>query len=290
MTRIHLAVPPNIARTLIQDLSRLFPEAEIIPPMTHDEMDHFFTHEFGHEEASAHLTLTAYPQALQRALSPEHTHLFAPMPQSLPPMREELIQIGLKESHPLFRCVCVVPMMILISNQLESSVSGWADLVATTQGDKVVIPPHNTPAPNLFRLYMAELCGETGVQFADSVHATLLPQDINKSIDEGTYLAGMAFPAFARTSRGGNTQAIWPKEGAVAIPLMALIRKDAPKEAQNILNALFSHDIQNRLAREGLFVSVRDDVPLIDEMIENQNTLAWCGWNRHITACTPSAM
>lgn len=287
MPQIHLAVPPNIARALTHDLSNFFPEATFRPPMTHDEMDTFFSHRFGLPEETADLTLTAYPGALRRALSPEYRDLFAPMPETLPPMRPELADAGLFETDPLFRTVCVVPMMILAAKHLESHITGWGDLTAEELHGHVVIPPPNTPAPALFRLYMESLFGEEGRAAADAVNATQLPQDINRSIDEGTFLAGMAFPAFTRSSRNNATCAIWPKEGAVAIPLVALLRADAPREATGVLAALFSQPVQTRLAEEGLFLPIRKDVPLIREMADNNNRLAWCGWKQHISVTNP---
>ena len=197
-------------------------------------------------------------------------------------MRQELIQAGLKEESDIYKVVCVVPMMILTGKEMAEKITGWKDLAEEPFPGRMVIPPANTPAPDLFRLYMESLCGEKGRMAADTVQASLLPQDINKSIDEGNHLAGMVFPAFGRTSRNGTTQAIWPEEGAVAIPLVALLRADAPPKATQILDVIFSNLIQTRLAEEGLFLAIRDDVPLIDEMVENHNHLAWCGWENHI--------
>ncbi len=53
------------------------------------------------------------------------------------------------------------------------------------------------------------------------------------------YKAGMVFPALARTFRLGMARAVWLREGAVVIPLLAFLKHGAGKEAVRALHALF---------------------------------------------------
>lgn len=278
--RLHLAIPPNIARHVISEIQSAFPDASIHPPQTHDEMDAFFKYQFGHPDHTADLTLTAYPSALSRAI--ETKDIFAPMPEGLPEMREELLRVGLREPLPFFKVAAVVTMLIIHHESVVPPVEGWADLCRDDLAAGVVIPPHNTPAPMLYAYYMEKLCGEEGRRASALAQAKLFPQDINKTVDEGTYKAGMVFPAFARTFRLGNARAVWPKEGAIAIPLLAFLRKDAPDEAVDVLKIVFSSKIQTIIAENGLFCPVREGIALFSEMAAHDSRLIWSGWEDYI--------
>ncbi len=279
-TTLHLAIPPNIARQVLSEIQAAFPGASIRPPQNHDEMSDFFGNVFGNKEKTADLTLTAYPSALARAA--RHESVFAPIPQDLPGMRRELLDIGLKEPGPSFKVIAAVTMMIIHHSSVDPPPKGWADLCREDMAGQVVIPPHNTPAPALYAHYLERLCGENGKKAAACAQAKLFPQDINKTVDEGAYKAGMVFPAFARTFRLGMAKAVWPEEGAVVIPLLAFLKRGAGEEAVEVLRAFLSKEIQTIIAENGLFCPVREDVSLFDEMLHNGAGLMWSGWDNYM--------
>ena len=90
-------------------------------------------------------------------------------------------------------------------------------------------PPHDTPLPALFRHYMESNFGKDGAAAADALHPELYPLDINKYVDEGRYQVGLAIPAFGRSFRLGSGAMVWPAEGAVAIPTMAIFAQGCPR-------------------------------------------------------------
>jgi ABC-type Fe3+ transport system substrate-binding protein len=277
---LHLALPPNIARQVLSEIQTAFPGAALHPPQNHDEMADFFQNRFGEPEKTADLTLTAYPSALARAV--RYEHVFATMPPDLPVMRRELMDTGLKEPFPFVRVAAAVTLMIIYHKSVDPSPEGWADLCREDLAGDVVIPPHNTPAPALYAHYLEKLVGEIGKKAAARAHAKLFPQDINKYVDAGVYKAGMVFPAFARTFRLGMAGAVWPKEGAVVIPLLAFLKKGAGKDAVRALHALFSRKNQTIIAENGLFCPVLEKVPLFSEMQHNNSRLLWSGWDDYM--------
>lgn len=277
---LHLAVPPNIARQVLSEIQAAFPCASLHPPQNHDEMADFFCNIFGDEEKTADLTLTAYPSALARAA--RYEQVFAPMPPDLPAMRRELLDLGLREPGPRVRVVAAVTMMIIHHQSVDPAPKGWADLCREDLAGQVVIPPHNTPAPALYAHYLEKLCGEKGKKAAARAQARLLPQDINKTVDEGVYKAGMVFPAFARTFRLGMARAVWPEEGAVVIPLLAFLKRGAGEEAVSALRAFFSPKIQSIVADNGLFCPVIEGIPVFSEMLDNGSRLLWSGWDHYM--------
>lgn len=277
---LHLALPPNIARQVLSEIQTAFPDTALHPLQNHDEMADFFQTGFGKPELTADLTLTAYPSALARAV--RYDHVFAPMPPDLPVMRRELADAGLKEPFPFVRVAAAVTLMIIYHKSVDPPPEGWADLCREDLAGEVLIPPHNTPAPALYAHYLENLFGEKGKTAAARAHAKLFPQDINQYVDAGVYKAGMVFPAFARTFRLGMARAVWPREGAVVIPLLAFLKHGAGKEAVEVLHTLFSRKIQTIIAENGLFCPVLEKVPLFSEMQQNNAMLLWSGWDNYM--------
>ncbi len=278
MTDIQLAIPPNIVRKTTGDLKAMFPGIVVRPHQTHPEMEAFFADEFGKEDKTAHLTLTAYPSALARLAESGGDSVFAETPAGLPPMRPELARAGLREENLFYRVVAAITLVIVSNKRTRPFPEGWADLCHEDIRDRVVIPPEETPAPALYAYYMEKFMGPRGAEAASRVRKKMLPQDINNAVDTGQYMAGMVFPAFARTFRHGNAAMVWPKEGALTLPLLAFLKKDAPEQAREILKYILGKEYQSFLAGNGLFCSVRDDVDFFEEMIENQCRINWMGW------------
>jgi hypothetical protein len=280
-TTIHLAIPPNIIRKSMADITRDFPEVVIRSPQTHPEMDVFFQTAFGKEEATADLTVTAYPDALKSARAQGEDTIFRSLPTDLIPMRSILVNIGYKEPDPFFKVIAVVTMLIIYHQAVTPAVSGWCDLCREDLIGAMVIPPDNTPAPAVYACYMERICGKRGKEAAEKVNARLLPQDINTAVDSGEYKAGMVFPAFARTFRKGHAIKVWPREGAITLPLLAFIKKKAPKEAEDILRYLLGEAYQTFISKSGLFLPVRPKIPLFEEMIHGNDRLHWLGWDNY---------
>ncbi len=279
MTDIHLAIPPNIARKTIDDLQKKFPGIQIRPHQTHIEMDEFFSQDFGEKEHTADLTLTAYPSALTKLYAMEDPgQVFAPLPSTLPAMRPDMVELGVQENNPYYRVVCMVCLVPIVHKDVQPFPTSWADLCHPDVRDGVAIPPEETPAPALYTYFQSKLNGEQGREAARMTDKTLLPLDINQGVDAGDFKAGVLLSAFARTFRQNNGRMVWPKEGAFTLPLLAFLKKDAPQEAFDILDTVFSHSFQEFLAKDGGFIPMRSDVDFFGEVAENNCHVQWMGW------------
>ncbi len=289
MIDLHLAIPPNIARKTADDLRKIFPQLDIRPHQTHAEMDNFFCHEFGKPEQTADLTLTAYPWALSRLVAMDDPgQVFAPMPQTLPALRSDLAELGLVEINPYYRVVCLVCFVFIVHKNVSPFPLSWADLCQENIRDAVAVPPEDTPAPALYSYFQNKLNGCKGREAALRANKTLLPQEINLAVDAGKFKAGVLLSAFGRIFRHGNARMVWPKEGALVLPLMAFIKKDAPQEALDVLHTLFSPSFQQFLAGNGDFVPVHANVDLSREVAENHCHIQWMGWRDYISLKKPT--
>ncbi len=279
MTDIHLAVPPNILRKTADDLKVKFPDITIRPHQTHSEMEAFFAQDFGDPEKTADLTLAAYPSALANCMAGVEGGIFQAMPEDLPKLCPYLARAGFTESTPFYRVVAVVTLVFIANRQVEPFPKSWRELCGQSLQDRVVIPPGETPAPALYAYYMEKFFQETGRRAARAAHPTLLPQQINAAVDLGQYAAGMVFPAFARTFRSGNAAMVWPEEGALTLPLLAFLKKDAPGTTKAVLAFVMGHEYQSFLSSSGLFCAIREDVPRFEELKDENNRLNWMGWS-----------
>ena len=64
-------------------------------------------------------------------------------------------------------------------------------------------------------------------------------------------VAGLLPPAFCRNFREGDVVMVWPESGALAAPVMAAMRCDAPEETQRAFAFLLSAELQALLSGNG---------------------------------------
>jgi ABC-type Fe3+ transport system substrate-binding protein len=134
--------------------------------------------------------------------------------------------------------------------------------------------------PYLAEAVLRKLAGDAAADHLLSILDTASnPIDINKRLGRGELKAALIIPAFARTFRGGAARMIWPASGALAVPLLACLAADAPREAHEILAWLLSEEVQRDIVVEGVIAPVREDVTGFEELEENGWNLYWPGWN-----------
>jgi ABC-type Fe3+ transport system substrate-binding protein len=276
MSNAFLVLPPNILRRSEDIITKKFPEIELRAHHTHAEMDEHFSHQFGKAEFTADLTISAYPQALYSAADSD---LFADMPSDLPPLRPELAELGLGEAPAYVKVIGVVPVVMIHNTEVADPPNSWEDLSNKRWWGNVVSPPHDTPLPALFRYYMESNFGSDGASAADALHPELYPLDINKYVDEGRFQVGLVIPAFGRNFRLGSGTMVWPAEGAVAVPMMAFLRKDAAPPVRQLLEYLLSLEFQEFMSNDGLICPAVQEAPLFQELLENQSRFIWSGWD-----------
>ena len=232
--------------------------------------------------AKAHipdLIVTPYPQALLYAFPPEACELFAPVPEDLPPMRPDLAQHGLAEPSPYLRVVTVFPLVLACHTASTPTPRSWRDLCDDRLRGSIVLPPDDTPVPAIYRHYMRHVYGDAAAPALEVASPGLNPQDINRAVDEGRYAVGVFIPAFGRSFRGGGACMVWPEDGALAIPLFAMLRRDASEDAVRLLRFLLSLEYQEFLSLSGLHIAVHPDAEYFEEMAAADGRLLWAGWD-----------
>lgn len=279
MSSAFVVLPPNVVRKATSDLEKTLPGLNLVPHNTHGELDRYFADDFGTPYLTHDLTVTAYPAAVAPAKNIAGSGLFRPMPDHLPPMRPMLTDQGMAEPNAFIKVIAFVPLVYIHHKSLQPPLESWEDLCSPVLHGKVVCPPLDTPMPALSRAFLTELYGEKGLAAATAFRPEMYPLDINKAVDDGQYLAGLVIPSFGRTFRNNGGVMVWPSEGAVAIPLMAMLKKDAGDEALQALDYLLSEEFQDFLGNSGVLIPVREGASLPPEA-QPPRKIIWPGWEK----------
>lgn len=279
--RVYLVMPPNIMRRVREMIVARFPDTELDAPDIHAEMFAFATN-FGKGQVPA-LTVSSYPQILLHTKTLAKEGRLVPPSASLPPLREELVKIGLSQPDSVSRIVTLVPAVLAASASLAHKLEDWPDLCADDFPGPIGCPPADTPLPYLAETVLRSMVGDRVKNFLKKRDLSSNPIDINKRIAVGELTASMLIPAFARTFRSGTGRMVWPKSGALAIPITASIAADADPVAHEILAFLLSNEFQGGVIADGAICPVIPDVPGFEELEENHWNLFWPGWESLLT-------
>lgn len=275
---IHLALPPNLARHFRENLARRFPDVDAGTPDIHQEM-YDFALRCGPTSPEG-LVVSAYPQLVRNVLADPAP--FARHREGLPPLRPELEALGLTPPAPQLRLVAVVPCVLGVNDARAPWLDDWAGLLRAEYSGPLATPPRDTPLPYATELLLDDLGGAQ--RSGPELDTLSTPLDINRRIAAGEITAGLLIPAFARSFRGGGARMVWPASGALAVPLVACIGKNAPDVAHELLAALLSPEAQEHLSLNGGVVPVMAEAPGFPELEESGWKLLWPGWQRVLEA------
>ncbi|ADK84565.1 hypothetical protein Deba_1197 [Desulfarculus baarsii DSM 2075] len=273
--RVHLSVPPNIARHLRQEIAARFPGARIDGPPLHAEM-HAFARGLAREEPPA-LAISPYPQLAASVLAAA-SGTFVPLARDVAPLAPELDALGLTPPAPELTLISVSPVALIANNRHLPELSDWADLCRPDLPAPLGCPPSDTPLPYLLEIFFSDRFGRAARPLLDTLDTQSNPLDINKRVDSGELAAGVILPALGRTFRLGGGRLVWPRSGALAIPMLACLSAQAPDEAHDIVAYLLSEQCQAFLSISGGLAPSRAGVPAFAELAACEWALIWPGW------------
>ncbi len=272
-----LTLPPNLARKTISDMSAQFPRFKAAPVQTHEEMLSF-ARNFG-KDAPPALASSAYPSFIRNALRMGEEGLLKNLTElDLPPMREDLADLGLAEPSSFVKVLAVIPFILIQHVDVSPPLQDWSDLCRPDIANSVAVPPEDTPLPEVFDTLMRHFCGDAAETVIAAKNTEFMLLDINKNIDAGNFRAGVNIPPFSRTFRNGGGRMIWPRSGAWAVPLVMTMSADAPTEAEQALSYLFSTEYQTYISQTALLVPVHPQAPMLEDMTTPETKLFWPGW------------
>lgn len=278
--KVFLFVPINIGRNLQNLLKRKAPGTEFISPSSSVEELKYFEDVLTNpvKENLPELIVTLQPEVLKYFQDPELQDYYTQFSQEFPQLRSDLKQKGLDSTHPLIKPLLFAPIIMLVNKDIRNPPAKWEDLLQPRFNGRVLAPDIHTPVSIAFNFLMEGLGDELIVKdFLQAMKYSGLPFDVITGVNKGYYDAGLLPLPFARYSMGKNLETVIPEEGAIILPELMFIRKDASEETLAIAHELFGRNIQRFFSQLGALIPVIEDIPVPVEIKQNMK-FYWKGW------------
>lgn len=279
--KIFIFVPINIGRNLESLLKRKAPNTEFITPSSSSEELKYFADIFKNpiKEELPELIVTLQPDILKYFEKDEVKKHYVDFSSDLPELRVDLKSLNLDSSVPYVKPLLYTPIIMLVNKDVKNPPKSWKDLLDPRFNGKILAPDAQTPVSIAFDFLMKDIAdGENIDDFFNSMKYSGLPFDVITGVNKGFYDVGLLPLPFARYNMGKNLETLIPEEGAIVLPEMIFIRKDASPETIEVAKDLFGKNIQRFFSQLGALIPVIEEIPLPVEVKEEMN-FYWKGWD-----------
>jgi len=280
MKKIFIFVPVNIGRNLESLLKRKAPNTEFITPASSLEELKYFSRVLENpiEEDLPELIVTLQPDILKYFENEKLKNIYSFANIETPSLRMDLKNKNLDINEEHIKALLYIPIIMLVNKDLKNPPKSWANLLDERFHGKVLAPDANTPVSRAFNFLMNDISsGVNTNNFFDKMKYSGLPFDVITGVNKGFYDIGLLPLPFARYNMGKNLSTIIPEEGAIVLPEMIFIKKNASAEALEIANNLFGKNIQRFFSQLGALIPVIENIPIPSEIKNNLN-FYWKGW------------
>ncbi len=279
-SKIFIFVPINIGRNLESLLRRKAPDTEFITPANSAEELKYFADIFSGTDYDSlpELIVTLQPEIINFFQNKELRNQYVPFSEDFPDMRTDLKERDLDSTDSLNKPLLYAPIIMLVNKDLRNPPESWTDLLDPRFHGRVLAPDAKTPVSIAFDFLIKDMAGEKDVsQFLEKMRFSGLPFDVITGVNKGYYDVGLLPLPFARYSMGKNLETIIPKEGALILPEMMFLHKNATQETIEVAKDLFGKNIQRFFSQLGALIPVIEDIPLPVEIKTDMN-FYWKGW------------
>ncbi len=238
-------------------------------------------------ELPAMLVTTLYHDILDPGLLAHYT----PQDGAVPPVAAHPVCVngGLLDPLGAFQTFAVIPFVFLVDHQRlkgRAAPRCWSGLLDPIWADDIVFggwrPHDRTPYQDynsylLFSLYQEY--GQTGLE-AFAANVRTIQHNIRTATQAGSNnrnvgaIAVLPWLQAELCPRRGRTQVIWPEDGALAMPIGALIKPEAHTRLAPLVNYVCGAELGVLLARNcypPVNAAVTDAFP-------SAARLKWAGW------------
>lgn len=279
--KIFIFVPINIGRNIEQLLKRKAPNTEFISPSSSAEELKYFEANLSNpiKDKLPDLIVSLQPKILKYFDNPELRKHYIDINSDFPKMREDLKILSLDSNIPFIKALLYAPIIMLVNKDIDNPPKTWEDLLHERFHGRVLAPDIQTPVSIAFNFLMRDLADNANTQnFFDKMKYSGLPFDVITGVNKGFYDVGLLPLPFARYNMGKNLTTVIPDDGAIVLPEMMFIKKDASQEALLVAKDLFGKNIQRFFSQLGALIPVIDEIPLPVELKNNLN-FYWKGWD-----------
>ncbi len=279
--KIFIFVPINIGRNLESLLKRKAPNTEFITPSSSGEELKYFADIFKNpvKEELPELIVTLQPEILKHFEQPEVRKHYVDFNTEFPELRNDLKELNFESSQSFVKPLLYTPIIMLVNKEVENPPKTWKDLLDKRFHGKVLAPNAQTPVSKAFRFLIKEIAaGENTDLFFETIKYSGLPFDVITGVNKGYYDVGLLPLPFARYNMGKNLNTLIPEEGAIVLPEMLFLRKDASPETLEVAKNLFGKNIQRFFSQLGALIPVIEEIPLPVE-VKTEMNFYWKGWD-----------
>ena len=280
-SKIFIFVPINIGRNLESLLKRKAPNTEFITPSSSSEELKYFADIFKNpvKEELPELIVTLQPNILKYFEKDEVRKHYVDFNNDFPILREDLDTLNLNSTMSFVKPLLYTPIIMLVNKDVKNPPKSWKELLDSRFNGKVLAPDAQTPVSIAFDFIMRDIAdGDNTSEFFNEMKYSGLPFDVITGVNKGYYDVGILPLPFARYNMGKNLETLIPEEGAIVLPEMMFIRKDASPETIEVAKDLFGKNIQRFFSQLGALIPVIEEIPLPAEIKQEMN-LYWKSWD-----------
>ncbi len=279
--KIFIFVPINIGRNIEQLLKRKAPNTEFITPASSGEELKYFEKTFRNpvKNELPELIVSLQPKLLEYFENEDLQKQYVAIDDKFPALRQDLKDKKLDSSCAFIKPLLFAPIIMLVNKDLEQPPSSWQDLLQERFCGRVLAPDAQTPVSVAFNFLMRDLNdNEITKKFLNSMKYSGLPFDVITGVNKGFYDVGLLPLPFARYNMGKNLTTVIPDEGAIVLPEMLLLKKDASPETLTVAQDLFGKNIQRFFSQLGALIPAIEEIPLPVEF-KNNMKFYWKNWD-----------
>ncbi len=274
--KVLIFVPINIGRNLDNLLRKEISGVEFITPKSPGEEFEHIEAALSNPEAAPDVIISLQPEIIRSMEMIESSGHFEKIQKDEFVVRQEF-KDDFEDAGDYLQPLFLAPLILIANGDIENPPQGWQDLADRFKG-RVIAPSADTPAATVFNAVMRDMSAENN-NFCDQLTCSGLPVDVIMSVNSGLFDVGVIPLPFARYNIAKNAKPVYPEEGAMVLPQIALVKKGAGEQAKKTINYLYSANIQRFFSQLGGMVPMREGIPIPKEVEKKNAKLYWKGWD-----------
>jgi len=282
--KIYISVPVNAARNTMMELKKLCPNSEVFNSTKRyysDDLVFLEKIREGKLDEVPDIMVTVRPELLWARDEFKKLNVFDD--EYKYEVDSDLKNKELLDDNWILKPIYIMPIVIFYNKEMQNPPQTWEDLLDEKYKGKIITTDEATPPAVLFKHFFKQKLGKKGEDFANNnVDYVGLPIDVNRAVSNKEYDIGIMPLSFAMFSKDNSTAICWPKEGALHLTQVMLMKKGYSQESKIAADFLVSQKAQEMFSDGASFVPVRPDIKTPKQFDENNRTLLWDGWKTFI--------
>jgi len=282
--KIYISVPVNAARNTLMELRKICPNSEVFNSTKKyysDDLVFLEKIKEGKIDEIPDIIVTVRPELLWQRDYLKSLDIFDD--EYKYSLDSDLESKGLLDDNWILKPIYIMPIVIFYNKDMENPPQTWNDLLDPRFKGKIITTDEATPPAVLFKQFYKQALGQKGEDFAkNNVDYVGLPIDVNKAVSNKEYDIGIMPLSFAMFSKDNGSAICWPKEGALHLTQVMIMKKGYNEETKKAADFLVSQKAQEMFSNGANFIPVIPNIEAPKQYKENNKTLFWKDWDSFI--------